>query len=93
MLSFQDEEILKGEKRIRAWQSKFVGLQSRLNITMGDISEQFDDMLQQLDEMRIKVEELKVPGTDSFEKLRGEIIEINNRIEQDYLEIERKLFS
>jgi hypothetical protein len=93
MLSFQDEEISKGERRIREWQSKFVGLQSRLNRTMGDISEQFEDMLQRLDEMRIRVEELKVPGTDSFEKLRGEIVEINNRIEKDYLEIEKKLYS
>lgn len=93
MLSFQDEEISKGERRIREWQSKFVGLQSRLNRTMGDISEQLEDMLQRLDEMRIRVEELKVPGTDSFEKLRGEIKDIDNRIEQDYLEIERKLYS
>ncbi len=93
MLTFQDEEILKGEKRIREWQSKFVGLQSRLNRTMGDISEQFEDMLQRLDEMRIKVEELKVPGTDSFENLRGKISEINSRIEQDYREIEKKLYS
>ena len=43
--------------------------------------------------MRIRVEELKVPGTDRFEKLRGEIVEINDRIEKDYLEIERKLYS
>ena len=68
MLSFQDEEISNGERRIREWQSKFVGLQSRLDRTMGDISEQFEDMLQRLDEMRIRVEELKVPGTDRFEK-------------------------
>jgi predicted nucleic acid-binding Zn-ribbon protein len=93
MLSFQDEEISNGERRIREWQSKFVGLQSRLDRTMGDISEQFEDMLQRLDEMRIRVEELKVPGTDRFEKLRGEIVEINDRIEKDYLEIERKLYS
>ena len=93
MLSFQDEEISNGERRIREWQSKFVGLQSRLDRTMGDISEQFEDMLQRLDEMRIRVEELKAPGTDRFEKLRGEIVEINDRIEKDYLEIERKLYS
>lgn len=93
MLAFQDEEIMKGEKRIREWQSKFVGLQSRLNHTMGDITEEFEDILKRLDEMKIRVEELKNPGDIGFEKLRGEINEINEKIEKDFIELQRKLYS
>ena len=93
MLTFQDEEILKGEKKIREWRSKFVGLQSRLNNSMGNISENFEDMLLKLDEMKIKVEELKNPGKDNFEKLRDEINEIDVKIGEDYVEIRKKLYS
>jgi len=93
MLAFQDEEIIKGEKKIREWQSKFVGLQSRLNHTLGDISVEFEDILKRLDEMKIRVEELKNPGDESLEKLRGEINKINDKIEQDFIELQRKLYS
>ena len=93
MLTFQDEEILKGEKRIREWQTKFVGLQSRLNDSMGNISEHFEDMLLKLDEMKIKVEELKSPGSYDFEKLKVEIDEIDVKIGEDYVEIRKKLYS
>ena len=93
MLTFQDEEILKGERRIREWQTKFVGLQSRLNDSMGNISEHFEDMLLKLDEMKIKVEELKSPGDYDFEKLKDEINEIDVKIGEDYVEIRKKLYS
>ena len=53
MFTFQDEEILKGEKKIRHWQLKFVGLQSRIDNNLSNIAEQFEDLLLSLDEMRI----------------------------------------
>ncbi len=94
MLTFQDEEITKGEKKIREWQTKFVGLQNKLNNSVGEsISEQFEDLLFYLDEMKIKVEELKIPGITSFEALRNEINKIDNKIGEEYLEIRKRLFS
>ncbi len=92
MLSFRDEEILKGEKKIRHWQLKFVGLQSRIDNNLDNISEQFEDLLLRLDEMKIRVEELKIPGIENFEKLRVEINEIDNRIEIEFNQIQKKLF-
>ena len=93
MFTFQDEEILKGEKKIRHWQLKFVGLQSRIDNNLSNIAEQFEDLLLSLDEMRIKVEELKNPGNENFEILRVEINEIDNRIEQEFNQIQKKLFT
>lgn len=93
MLAFQDEEIMKGEKKIAEWRSKIVRLQGRLNNASDNISDQFVDMLLKLDEMKIKVEELKNPGSTNFETIRDEIIEIDVHIGREYDRIQRKLFS
>jgi len=93
MLAFQDEEILKGEKKIRDWRSKLVGLRNKFNDSINDeVSEQFEDMLFNLDEMKIKVEELKIPGNEKFETIRDEIKKIDDKINREYLEIESKLY-
>jgi len=92
MLTFQEEEILKGEKKIRHWQLKFVGLQSRIDNNLSNISEQFEDLLLSLDEMKIKVEELKKPGIENFEKITMEINKIDNRIELEFGQIQKRLF-
>ncbi len=93
MLTFQDEEISKGEKKIAAWRIKFVGLQGRLNDSSDNIFNQFEDMMLKLDEMKIKVEELKNPGSVTFESIRDQINKINVQIEEDYERIQRKLYS
>jgi hypothetical protein len=94
MLTFQDEEIFKGEKKIREWQTKFVGLQNKLNNSIGEnISDQFEDMLFQLDEMKIKIEELKNPGSENFEDLREQINKIDDLIEKEYREILKWIYS
>jgi predicted nucleic acid-binding Zn-ribbon protein len=93
MLVFQDEEIMKGEKKIAEWRSKIVRLQGHLNNASDNISDQFVDMLLKLDEMKIKVEELKNPGSTSFETIRDEIIEIDVHIGREYDRIQRKLYS
>ena len=93
MLAFQDEEIMKGEKRIREWQSKFVSLQGKLNDTIDKVPEQFEDLLLRLDEMKIKVEELKNPGRINFETIKEEISDIDNKIEREYQAIQKKLYS
>ncbi len=93
MLTFQDEELSKGEKKIAEWRSKFVGLQSRLNNSSDNISDQFEDMLLKLDEMKIKVEELKNPGSNNFESIRDEINKIDRLICEEYSRVQRKLYS
>ncbi len=93
MLAFQDEEIMKGEKRIREWQSKFVSLQGKLDNTMDNIPERFENLLLSLDEMKIKVEELKNPGRVNFEKIKEEINDIDNKIGAEYQAIQTKLYS
>ena len=93
MLTFQDEEISKVEKKIEEWRTKFVGLQAKLNNTSDNVSDQFEDMLLKLDEMKIKVEELKNPGSDTFESIRDEINKIDRQIKEDYEKIQKKLYS
>ncbi len=93
MLAFQDEEILKGEKKIVEWRTKFVGLQAKLNNSSVDISDLFEDMLLKLDEMKTKVEEFKNPGRDNFETIREEINKIDRQIGEDYAVIQKKLYS
>ncbi|HKB86045.1 MAG TPA: hypothetical protein VKD08_07760 [Ignavibacteriaceae bacterium] len=93
MLAFQDEEIMNGEKKIREWQSKFVSLQGKLDNTMDNIPDQFEKLLLRLDEMKIKVEELKNPGRVNFEKIKGEIKDIDNKIDAEYRAIQKNLYS
>ena len=93
MLTFQDEEISKGEKKIAAWRTKFVGLQGRLNNSSDNIFNQFEDMMLKLDEMKIKVEELKNPGSVNFETIRDQINKIDVQIEEEYERLQRKLYS
>ncbi len=92
MLTFQDEETSKADKKIEEWRTKFVGLQARLNNTSDSISDQFEDMLRKLDEMKIKVEELKNPGSNSFESIKDEINKIDSLIREDYDSIQKKLY-
>jgi hypothetical protein len=93
MLALQDEEILKDEKKIRAWQVKFVGLQNNLSNSISDIiSDQLEDMLLNLDEMKIKVEALKNPGDDNYKVLMDEIKKIDDKIDEYYREIQKNLF-
>jgi hypothetical protein len=92
MLAFQDEEIVKGEKKVAEWRLKFVGLQGGLNDSSDSISDEFEDMLLKLDEMKIKVEELKNPGRSTFETIRDEINRIDDQISEEYSRLQRKLF-
>ncbi len=92
MLNFQDEEISRGEKKIREWRVKFVRLRNKFNDSNNEkISEQFEDMFLSLDKMKIKVEEFKNPGNKNFESIRDEINRIDKRISEEYKEIENKL--
>jgi len=43
--------------------------------------------------MKIKVEELKNPGRVNFEKIKGEIKDIDNKIDAEYRAIQKNLYS
>lgn len=92
MLNFQDEEISKGEKKMREWRVKFIGLRNKFNYSINEkISEQFEDILLSLDKMKIKVEEFKNPSNKNFESIRDEINGIDKKISNEYKDIENKL--
>ena len=89
---FQDEEIFKGEKKIYDWRAKLVGLQNQINNSIGhELSGNFEDMLLLLDKLRIKVEELKNSGQETFESIRYQINEINNKLDENYKKVKNKL--
>lgn len=93
MFAFQDEEISKGEKKIRDWRTKFVGLRNKFNDSINErMSDQFEDMLLSLDKMKTKVEELKYSGNENFESLRNEIKGIDKKIGREYREVEKEIF-
>jgi hypothetical protein len=92
MLTFQDEEISKGEKKIREWRVKLVRLRNKYDESLNEwISDQFEDMLLNLDKMKIKVDELKTPGTERFETIKDEINRIDKKIGREFREIEKEL--
>lgn len=92
MLTFQDEEISKGEKKIREWRVKLVGLRNKYNDSVNErMSDRFEDMLLNLDKMKIKVEEMKIPGNEKFETIRDEIKRIDKKIGREFREIKNEL--